>query len=415
MLTGFVLLMSKLLWAQSPCDSLPMITIQASDTTPCSGEEIVLQASGGVIYNWNNGVSNAIAFTPSASETYQVTVTDTNGCVDSASVYIEVLTLPDVVANSSSYSICLGDSVLLEANNAASYNWITPSISNGSYYTPTTSGTNVFEVEGTGANGCTNTSQLIVLVSEIPSEPTLNQNSIATCLNVAFDGEVIASTTDGRIIWYEDEALTELYEEQSELPLMNSTVGVTTYWATSFENGCYSEGVEATVEVYALPELDAGEDVTVEAGKRGELVATTNVPVVATWSPEVNLDNPYDLETGYTAIQSTNYTVFVEDENGCTNTDELEFTVKSNLVISNLITPDGNGENDTWKIYPRSTLSTCTVKLYDGFGRELLNTDNYQNDWDGTYNGEAVPDGDYYYYIQGNDGYSKKGTLTLLR
>lgn len=414
-LTGIVLLMTEMLWAQSPCDSLPMITIQVSDTTPCLGDDITLEASGGGIYNWNNGISNGVAFTPSVSDTYEVTVTDINGCVDSAEVFIDVLPLPDVLANSSSLNICLGDSVFLEASNADSFNWISPSINNGSYYTPTTTGTNVFEVEGVGANGCSNTSQVIVLVNEIPEEPVLNQSQIATCLNVAFDSDIEASTSNGRVVWYEDSTLSQLFGDQPILPLSNSTVGVNSYWASTLKNGCYSEGVEATVEVYALPEIEAGEDVQVEAGVRGELVAVSNVSVDAVWSPEVNLDNPYSLETGYTAVESAIYTIYVEDENGCVNTDTLEFSVNTNLVISNLMTPDGNGENDTWKIYPEASLLNCQVKLYDGFGRELINTDNYNNDWDGNYEGEAVPDGDYYYYIKSSDGTVKKGTLTILR
>jgi len=414
-LTGIAILFTGMLWAQSPCDSLPVITINSTDTVTCLGGEITLTASGGVIYQWNNGISNGVPFAPSASQDYRVTVTDTLGCVDSASVSVEVLPLPNVQANSSSLSICLGDSVLLEATGAVTYDWITPDIPNSTYYTPVSTGTNVFEVEGTGANGCTNTSQVIIVVNEIPVQPTLNQSSIATCVDVAFDGGIEGSTTDGRVIWFEDAALTQQFTDQPELPLSNSAVGVTSYWATSFQNGCYSEGVEATVEVYARPEVDAGEDVIVEAGTRGELVGTTNVSVTATWSPELNLEDPNSLITGYTAIESLVYTLVVVDDNNCSNADRVSVELKSNLVISNIMTPDGNGENDTWKMYPEITLQTCEVKLFDGFGRELVNTSDYQNDWDGIHEGEAFPDGDYYYYVNCSGGFSKKGTLTILR
>ena len=414
-LTGVLLICTIIAWAQSPCDSLPIVTINSTDTITCKGGDITLTATGGVTYQWNNGITNGVSFVPLTSQQYQVTVTDTLGCEDSASVSVVVLPLPDVVANTSSLSICEGDSVLLEATGAESYNWITPEIDNNSYYTPTAIGTNVFVVEGTGNNGCTNTSQVIVVVHPIPSQPTLNQNSIATCLNVEFDGGITGSTVDGRVIWFEDEALTEQYTDQPELPLNNSSVGVTSFWASSFEYGCYSEGVEAVVEVYALPEVNAGDDISVEAGTRGELSATSNLDVNATWSPETNLYSPYSMTTGYNALETVNYTLTVEDDNNCVSTDEVTLNVKSNLVIGNVMTLDGNGDNDTWKMYPEVVLQTCQVQLFDGFGRELINTDNYQNDWDGTYEGETVPDGDYYYYVNCSGGFSKKGTLTILR
>ena len=402
-------------WAQSPCDTLPVVNINTSNTAPCFGAEITLTADGGQSYLWNNGVTNGVAFTPSASDTFEVITTDTLGCKDTSTVFIEVLPLPDVVANSSSLNICLGDSVLLEATNANTYNWITPSIPNNTYFTPATSGINVFEVEGTGSNGCVNTSQVIVVVQDIPPIPTLNQDNIATCHNVAFDGNITGSAAEGRVIWFNDEGLTDIRGEQSQLPIQASTVGVTTYWASAFNKGCYSAGVPAEVEIYALPEVNAGEDVSVLPNERGSLSGSSNAQVTSTWTPSVNLESTNELDVEFTAIQSTVYTLEVVDGNNCKNTDQLIFDVDADLVISNVMTPNGDGDNDVWKIYPESTLRTCRVRLYDGFGRTMVYTDGYLNNWDGNYKGELVPDGDYYYYITCTGGFSKKGTLTILR
>jgi gliding motility-associated-like protein len=414
-LTGIILFCTGIAWAQNPCDSLPVVSINATDTVTCLGGEITLTATGGVSYQWDNGIVNSTPFTPAVTQEYQVTVTDALGCVGTDSITVEVLPLPTIEANSSSLSICNGDSVLLEATGAVSYDWITPNIENSSYYTPSALGANTFIVEGTGANGCTNNSQVIVVVHAIPQQPSLNTGEIATCLEVAFDGNLEGTTNNGRVIWFADEELTTMITDQPELPLSNNEVGITSYWASSFENGCYSPGVEAMVEVYPLPIVDAGDDVTTEAGTRGELIATANVPVSVTWSPEVNLEDPNSLSTRYTALETATYNVAVVDDNNCTSSDEVTLTVKSNLIISNIMTPDGNGENDTWKLYPEVVLQTCEVKLFDGFGRELINTDDYQNNWDGMHEGEAVPDGDYYYYVNCSGGFSKKGTLTILR
>ena len=47
---------------------------------------------------------------------------------------------------------------------------------------------------------------------------------------------------------------------------------------------------------------------------------------------------------------------------------------------------------------------------------EVLNTSNYQNDWDGTYQGKELPDGTYWYLIHlENDNTTIKGAVTIKR
>src|SRR5690606_1167298 len=60
--------------------------------TICNGVSVNISAYGGVSYQWNNGSSTAlINVSPVVSTTYQVQITDTNGCVTTDSVRINVL------------------------------------------------------------------------------------------------------------------------------------------------------------------------------------------------------------------------------------------------------------------------------------------------------------------------------------
>ena len=115
-----------------------------------------------------------------------------------------------------------------------------------------------------------------------------------------------------------------------------------------------------------------------------------------------------------TVTNSNVFTLQVTDANNCVSTDAVQLTVKNTLVISNVMTPNGDGNNDVWKVYPESVLQSCKVMVFDGFGRIVLERDNYQNDWDGTYEGSALPDGDYYYHIQ-SDEVDEKGTLVIIK
>jgi len=83
-------------------------------------------------------------------------------------------------------------------------------------------------------------------------------------------------------------------------------------------------------------------------------------------------------------------------------------------------TPNGDGMNDKWL----ATSSTgCTVQvnvvIYNRYGTVVYSNKNYQNDWDGTYKGEKLPDGTYYYnadYLLINGKVVRlSGDLTILR
>jgi gliding motility-associated-like protein len=49
----------------------------------------------------------------------------------------------------------------------------------------------------------------------------------------------------------------------------------------------------------------------------------------------------------------------------------------------------------------------------------VYKNDNYQNTWDGTYNGKPVPDGTYYYVIDyrliNGESIVMRGDLTIIR
>ncbi|MCO6490335.1 MAG: gliding motility-associated C-terminal domain-containing protein [Phaeodactylibacter sp.] len=73
-----------------------------------------------------------------------------------------------------------------------------------------------------------------------------------------------------------------------------------------------------------------------------------------------------------------------------------------------VITPNGDGVNDTFIVpclldsggFPRSQ-----VKIFNRWGDEVFHSKvPYDNNWDGTYNGEDLPDDTYFYIVEFGDG-----------
>lgn len=101
---------------------LPHIII-SDDTLICIGTEAFLSASGGDIYVWSNGANNAnIQVAPLSSNTFFVTVTDSNSCVSDSSVFVTVAPLP-TIKTSNDTTICENTDVNLWASGGNIYKW----------------------------------------------------------------------------------------------------------------------------------------------------------------------------------------------------------------------------------------------------------------------------------------------------
>ncbi len=107
-------------------------------------------------------------------------------------------------------------------------------------------------------------------------------------------------------------------------------------------------------------------------------------------------------------------------------TSDGEFSLEKSFVITiekliegikfaNAITPNGDGENDTWELEDIEAFPNATVFIYDAAGQAVYKSKQGYVPWDGTYNGRALPMGTYYYIIDLNDGENVyKGTITII-
>jgi gliding motility-associated-like protein len=117
------------------------------------------------------------------------------------------------------------------------------------------------------------------------------------------------------------------------------------------------------------------------------------------------------------------YKAIITQTSGCIITKEFPFEVsfKVNLnvpKISNIVTPNGDGINDTWIIPDQYISGTNThILILNSYGEIVFQTDNYDNysGWPQTLiefnNFNPV----YYYIITPNGQSTKKGSITLVK
>ena len=135
-----------------------------TDFDVCDGQGAILNGAGAVNYQWDNGVTDGVSFTPTATTVYTVIGTNVNSCQGTDQITITVNPLPVVDAGPDIW-ICDGDSVLLNASGAPTLSW-SNMVPNGSYFTP--AGTVVLTATGTDGNGCQNTDTRTITVTLPP-------------------------------------------------------------------------------------------------------------------------------------------------------------------------------------------------------------------------------------------------------
>ncbi len=118
-----------------------------------------------------------------------------------------------------------------------------------------------------------------------------------------------------------------------------------------------------------------------------------------------------------TAILPGERTVTVTDANGCVQ--ELTVTVGVTgidcLRIYEIITPNGDGRNDTWKLRNGELYPDAEIFVYSRWGKLVYHSRNASDEWDGTFNGTLLPNDSYHYVIHLNDGSEPRtGVISII-
>ncbi len=121
------------------------------------------------------------------------------------------------------------------------------------------------------------------------------------------------------------------------------------------------------------------------------------------------LDGVDNCPTTYNPLQED------RDQNGLGDVCDLV-----EIDVIEAITPNGDGINDTWKIYNIENHPNSIVRVYNRWGSQIFFAHNYQNNWDGSYqnNVDTLPESSSYFYqidLDGDGDIEKEGWLYITR
>jgi len=373
----------------------------------CQGTSVTLNGSGAVSYTWNNGVTNSVSFIPSSTQTYTVTGTNANGCVNTDQVTVTV-NLPTPVNAGIDQAVCQGGSVTLIATGTQTYSW-NNGVTNNVPFTP--GSTQTYTVTGTNALGCQSTDQVIVTVNPLPNVNAGADQSVCVGYEATLSGSGAQT-----YVW--NNGVT------NGVPF---TPGSTqTYTVTGTDaNGCVNTD-QVTVTIVPMPIAVVSADVT--EGFPDLTVNFDNNSLNATsynWDfgngAQVNSNNTSGQQYVYTSPGE--YMVILTASNGsCIDVDTVSITVNPLpdplIRIPNIFTPNGDDNNDTFFITV-SYVKSVKVTIVNRWGDKMCIYNDVQGYWDGSWNGNIASDGVYFftYEIEGINGkiLTGQGNVQLVR
>ncbi|SHG00979.1 PKD domain-containing protein [Pedobacter caeni] len=182
-------------------------------------------------------------------------------------------------------------------------------------------------------------------------------------------------------------------------------------------SGCTDEQLQ-DIKVLPLPEIDAGSDLVVlVAGKEKPMNASASgAGLEYKWTPSAGLSRDDVLNPMVKPDQDTEYTLTVRSANGCSVSDLVKVKVLDDIRVPNAFSPNGDGLNEVWNIENIDSYPAATVEIYNRYGQRVFSSHGYARPFDGTFEGQVLPVGTYYYLIRPHNGRKdKSGALTLIR
>jgi len=302
----------------------------ATDVSCNAGSDgtVDLTVSGGTApytYAWSNTATTE-DMTGLMAGTYDVTITDANGCTTTVSATVTEPTALSASAIATNVSCNAGNDGTIDltvTGGTAPYTYAWSNSATTEDMTGLTAGT--YDVTITDANGCTTTASATV------TEPTaLTASAIATNVscNAGNDGTVDLTVTGGTAPYTYAWSNTATTEDLAGL--MAGTYDVTITDA----NGCTITASATVTEPTALSASAIATNVSCNAGNDGTIDLTVTggtAPYTYAWSNSATTEDMTGLTAG-------TYDVTITDANGCTTTASVTVTEPTALTASAIAT-----------------------------------------------------------------------------
>jgi gliding motility-associated-like protein len=366
--------------------------------------------------------------------TYVATSTNgSSGCISTASITVRDAVAPVVVTRPVTVQLNAAGAATVTAaqvNNGSTDNCsIATTTVSPSSFTCANVGPNTVTLTVTDASGNTSTGTAVVTVQDLIA-PTVITRPITVLLNANGQASITAAQINNGST--DNCGVNSVTVSPSTFTCANLGPNTVTLTVTDV-NGNTATGtaiVTVSVDVSTTGDNDLDgtpDNCDPDDDNDGILDTNDNCPKQANTNQADNdndglgdaCDNDDDNDgvlDGYDNCPMT----YNPDQSDIDNDGLGDICDTVEINVSQAITPDGDGVNDTWFINNIENHPNNIVKVYNRWGDLIFSKKGYQNDWNGSYvnNGNNSPDASSYYYqidLDGNGSIDYDGWIYITK
>jgi len=399
----------------------------------CDGDSVTLTSDSAMTYLWSTGdtTSNINVVT---SNSFTVTVLDSNGCIGTSSPTIVVsnpLPIIDSISVIDESGCSVGDgSVTIFASSGTSP--LLYSLDSGTTFIGNNNFLNlssgIYSIYVTDSSNCTVQGPTAVITA--PGTPPI---PLASADASYCAGESISdlSAIGLNIEWFSDIGLANSIDTGSILAI-SPAIGTTVYYVTQTVNGCQSLASTLTIIVNPTPSITVSNDTTIELGQSTLLIASGAESYI--WSPSVGLSITSGPSVIATPNSTTTYLVSANDSNGCAASASVTVAIllsNTTFYIPNTFSPVSRiSENSRLHVFGHG-IASLELIIYNRWGEVVYKTNDvekydghccaYGLGWDGNYLNAEMPINTAVFvfklngiFINGEE-FSQNGNITLIK
>lgn len=303
-------------------------------------------------------------------------------------------------------------------------------------FTPTSAGTYVFELSVTDNDGATGVDEISVTVAPSNSPPLAKAGSdINATINSVIDLDGSGSSdSDGTIVSYQwtqinGPNVTIDNADQVQASFTPQTVGTYIFRLTVTDNNGASDFDEVSVSVSEIVNMPPVANAGVDAIETVNSIISLNGSAstdpdgsinsfqwIQSNGPNVTISNSDQAVASFTPSETGLYIfgLTVTDNDNLSSSDEISIDVIENpnsFQPPKFFSPNNDGIGDFWEIDNIDMVSTCSLEVFNSNGQKVFEAQPYLNNWDGN----NIPEGDYYYIFLCNGETFSSGSLRLIR
>ena len=391
----------------------------SSNSPQCSSVTITRSGIPSIEETWYwqgtnaNGTSTALGsgttYIASTSGTYYIRAQNSSGCWSSRSGSVTVSTSSLGAPSSfTGTSLCQPGYSTIYATSSGSGNTIRwynsatggiPIYMGSSYSSYFSTSTTYYAANYNSLNSCESSNRTAVTVTVSSLTPP-NNITITTCADLPTSIQLNPVTGGNTLRWYSFSSGGSPFF--TGLTYSASFSSSSTLYVSSYNSAFQCESTRTPISINVKTNPIITYSVTnSNFNQNGSFIGN-----IVAGSPPYYFDWDFDGKGDFNDILNQSnlapgdYQLTIKDGNNCIAIYKIKIDSDNEILIATGISPNNDNNNDKWQILGTDNLYDLKVSVFDVNGIIIHYQENKYIPWDGTFNNQLVPIGEYYFLIE---------------